>query len=82
MQVELHDRLGSPLKVTATRLLIRDDYGNPIAICMEIGPNNILTATAKDHAKFDALLRSLGIKQTAVVTVMDEKDKNSSIIIQ
>lgn len=75
MTIELHDALRNPMQLSATRILIRDNFGQPIAVYMEMGPNNILHATAKNKTQFEKLIRELGVHQTAVVTVAEERDR-------
>ena len=45
----------------ATQVVIRDSFGNPLAVAVEIGPNQVIIETASNKAKFTELLRQLGI---------------------
>jgi hypothetical protein len=65
MLVETHVRLGQAQKVKATRAVIYDDFGNAVAIALEVAPGVIhfQDATGKD---FKRLLSLLGIQQTTV----------------
>ena len=50
----------------ATRVVVEDDLGNPIAVAVEFAPNQILAVTA-DSPDFNAVLENMGIKKTVSV---------------
>ncbi len=68
MKIELHDHLGSPAKFEGTRVVIRDTFGNPVAIFIQVAPNNIFFRY-KGAPGFEQALANLGINDTSVVEV-------------
>jgi len=67
MRVVLHNKLQKPQKIEATRIVVEDDYGNPIAVLIQIEPNHIMAELADDEDKFNRFLRSVGIDRTLVI---------------
>lgn len=67
MKVQLHNGLQSPQTISATRVLVLDDHGNPVAVAVEVGQGVIITELASEGPQFNSLLRSLGIQQTVIV---------------
>ena len=69
MFLELHDGFHSPMRVPATRVVIYDDYGNPLGVFLQRQPGEIVceTATTKDTRKLRRLLAELGINRTILV---------------
>lgn len=72
MYVEIHDHLGKPLRVNATRVVVYDDYGNPLSMTVVKNANWVQSAHAGDD-NFEELLEELGIRRTVVVTEFDVK---------
>jgi len=74
MKLEIHNGL-APTIIEATRVVIKDMYDNPIVVAVEIEHGIILAETAsEDHMRdFTALLTSLGITKTAVITDVKQK---------
>ena len=72
MQIETHDRLGAPARKPATRLVVYDDFRNPVAVFIQVDRHNIFFRH-KGMPDFEAALRNLGVADTAVVTVVDAK---------
>lgn len=72
MQIESHERLGSPDRRTATRAVVYDDHKNPIAVFIQVSPVNIFMSF-KGQPGFEAALLNLGVRDTSVVTVVDPK---------
>jgi ribosomal protein L16/L10AE len=67
MNVVTHDRFSKPTRIRATRVVIEDDYGNPIGVFVQVEPNHVIAEIADNEEKFNALLRNLGINKTLVV---------------
>jgi hypothetical protein len=67
MIIVTHDRFNKPTRTKATRVIIEDDFGNPIGVFLQVEPNHVIAEIADDEAKFNALLRNLGINKTLVV---------------
>ena len=40
MIVELHNKLGSPQRIEATRVVLRDSIDGAIAVAVEVGPRH------------------------------------------
>ena len=66
MRVELHDRLTGPLAVPATRVLIVNDQGTPICLCVQMAPGHDRVFRAGDP-DFNAQLRMHGVSRTTIV---------------
>lgn len=71
MWVELHDNLGRPQRLRASRVVIYDDNQTPIALAMDYD-RFIITAmpeNAVDNVvEFNNLLRTLNIHSTVIVS--------------
>jgi len=68
MKVEMHNKLGRPQTVEASRVVIYDCYDNPIMICMEYDPQGGYLYSTADDPQFNNYLRQLGIDKTVVVS--------------
>lgn len=66
MRVELHNNLRGTA-VDATRVLVRDQFGNIIVVAVEVEPGIILTETAANPLALNTLLRNLGLHETVIV---------------
>lgn len=76
MRVLLHNNLQSPQQLEASRVVITDDFGNPLAAAIQIADNTILVEKAGDSTdtEFNSFLRQLGISQTVIVQNVDASD--------
>ena len=72
MRIESHNKLSEVMRFDATRVVIYDDVGNPIAVAAQIGTDAYVTSTV-GQPDFEALLRNLGIHSTTVVSVVGHK---------
>lgn len=70
MIVELHDGFRHPLRVPATRLLVRDDLGNPVAMILQMGPGHVRICDVMDE-DFHRQLKAHGITDSLLVTRHD-----------
>jgi len=70
MRVVLHDRLRKPQKLDATRIIVEDNFGNPIGVFLEVEPGHVIAEIADNQEKFTALLRRLGINKTLIVDTL------------
>lgn len=70
MKVELHDHLQRPLAVPATRVLITDDQGTPLCLCVQWGPRHTRVFRVGDP-DFNDQLKMHGVTRTAVVSRVD-----------
>lgn len=66
MRVETHNKLQSPTSIEATRVLVRDQYGNPILAAIEGAAGEISIMTVGDP-NFEDLLAHFGLLATEVV---------------
>ena len=66
MKLQIHRNMRNVQTIEATRVVVRDDHDNPIALALEFAPGQILAVTA-DSPEFNAVLASLGIKETVLV---------------
>jgi hypothetical protein len=66
MKLQIHRNMRNVQTIEATRVVVKDDYDNPIALALEFAPGQILAVTA-DSPEFNAVLASLGIKDTVLV---------------
>jgi CTP:molybdopterin cytidylyltransferase MocA len=70
MKLQIHRNMRDVLTVDATRVVVEDAFGNPIALALEFAPGQIIAATA-DNPQFNAILHNLGINK--VVAIEDAK---------
>ena len=66
MILEFHDRMRSPQKANASRLVIRLRDGTPVAIVYEISAHQVRHVRAGDP-EFEQELQNAGVLQTVVV---------------
>lgn len=72
MRVELHDRLGKPLNVPASRVVVYDEHDNPIVFAVQYAPDHVRTFRAGDP-DFEEQLTHHGITRTVIVSRFDPK---------
>lgn len=72
MILEIHDHLGNPVRLPATRVLICLDNGTPAAFSVELTPEHIRHFRAGDPS-FQEQLRMHGIDKTVLVTELDSR---------
>lgn len=73
MRLEVHDGLKNPQNIMASRVVVYDDYDNPIALVIEVD-NNQYVATTAGQKQFTSILKAMGINQTLVVQKSDPKN--------
>lgn len=73
MQVELHNSLKNPLVLQATRLLVVDDHGNPVAFVVQFAPGHVRAGHVGD-ADFNEQLQMHGFDASVVVSRIDPKE--------
>lgn len=66
MKLLIHKNLHEVSVVDATRVVVEDSHGNPIALALEFGKDQILAVTA-DSPDFNRVLEELGIRKTVIV---------------
>jgi hypothetical protein len=71
----VHRNLRDVQVIEATRVVVEDNHGNPIAVALEFAPNQILAVTA-DAPEFNDVLAGMGIRKTVVVTDVDQTPLN------
>jgi hypothetical protein len=67
VQLELHDRLGQPIRLDCTRVVLRDDLGNPVMVALKVAQGVIYCSKAGDK-DFLSILKEFGISDTLIVT--------------
>jgi hypothetical protein len=73
MIVEVHNKLGQPQRIEATRVLIRDVIDGPIAMIVEVGPRHYFYVDREDgDVAMNRALQSMGIKETVLSDVVTE----------
>ena len=73
MQIESHDKLGRPERRPSTRVVIYDDFNNPLAVLIQVSPVNVYMSF-RGQKDFEAALLNLGILDTTITTVIEAKD--------
>lgn len=73
MQVESHNGLREPRSFQATRLVIRDELGNPVVIVAELVGSVITVLKVRDKG-FAELCKLLGIDSDVKVTTINPAD--------
>lgn len=70
MKLEFNNGLINAVSVDATRLVIKDNFGQPLFLAIEYDPQTIAIykARAGSNDEFDKLLKEFGIQQTSTVT--------------
>jgi hypothetical protein len=71
--IEYHDGMDRPTRARATRLLVRDEFGQPVALFVQNGPREIVlerAGGARDE-EFKKALAMFGVAQTAIATEVD-----------
>lgn len=77
MWIEYHDELRRPTRVKASRVVVYDDFGNPVGAMFQASPDHIIAGVADDEAAFKKLLRRLGVDKTVVVTTVKTEMQSS-----
>jgi hypothetical protein len=72
MRVELHDGLKGTISIPASRVVIYDDYDNPLALVLCVEGRQYVAATVT-QPQFHKLLKAMGINKTVVVERMDPR---------
>jgi hypothetical protein len=72
MQLDFHNGLTGAKLEQATRLIVRDNFGQPLMIVLEEAPNRLVVYKATDK-EFNRLLASMGHYQPAKVSKLDLK---------
>lgn len=74
MIVEILDDRGHPLRIPASRVVVRDSNTNtPIAVAVEFTTQGYIVATANDK-DFQKTLRSIGVLESILVTEVSKND--------
>jgi hypothetical protein len=74
MIVELHNKLGAPQAIEATRVVLRDKIDGVIALVMEVGPRHYYAVHRGDgDVAMNRALRSMGINETVISDMVDEQ---------
>lgn len=70
MKLEFNNGLVGTVSVEATRLVIKDNFGQPLFLAIEYDNNTIAVYKAKpgDNREFDSMLKKFGIQQTCSIS--------------
>jgi hypothetical protein len=66
MRIEGHNSLNQPFKLDCTRVLVFDDYNNPVAVIVKHRHGALYIGQAGDK-DFESCLIALGIKNTSII---------------
>jgi hypothetical protein len=72
MYIEIHDHLGNPVRLPATRVVVYDDHGNPISLTVQHNPAWLQSCHVGER-RFPELLEQLGVHRSVIVTRQDLK---------
>lgn len=69
MKLVIHRNLQQAQVIEATRVVVEDDLGNPIAFALEYAPGMIIAEVLREghEAEFNHMLREMGISKLVVV---------------
>jgi len=73
MLVEVHDRLQGGMRVPATRVVVYDNFDNPICVVFQLTGSQYLAAHAGSR-NFQEILKMLGVNKTLIVDRIDPDD--------
>ena len=75
MIVELHNKLGQPQRIEATRLVVRDEVVGAVAVVIDAGSHHFYTVHRGDgDDAMNRALRSMGIDETVISDQVDLAD--------
>lgn len=73
MQVELSDGLKGGMKIPASRVVVYDDFGNPLALAVKVEGQRYVVSTVTQK-NFHKLLKALGVDKTVIVDRLNSKN--------
>lgn len=73
MIVELHNKFQDPMSIEASRVVVYDEFDNPIAVVVQIDKGHYIVSHAGNNG-FKEVLRDLGINKTLIIDTIDTKD--------
>ena len=75
MKIQIHNGLQDPQTIPVTRVVVLDEFDNPIAVAVEAEKGVIIaeTLSKETEAQFNALLRGLGIQKTVIAHEPQQK---------
>jgi hypothetical protein len=72
MIVELHNKLGNPQRIEATRIVIRAENGDALAVAVQPGPGqHFIVHRGDGDEQMQRALQTLGINETVISDVQD-----------
>lgn len=69
MRVEAHNSFGDPINMDVTRVVVYDDFDNPISVTFKYDEKNCFTSNVTEQ-DFPRILALLGISKTVRVSKM------------
>jgi hypothetical protein len=73
VEIETHNQLRFPCRIEATRIIIRDRFGSPIAVFIELSNGHIRYFHINEE-DFEQQLISMGLDRSLIVTRYKLKD--------
>lgn len=70
MILELHNQLGEPLRLSASRLLVTNEDGTPLLFVLQVEPGHVRISHAGEP-NFQRCLQEHGIDRTVIVSRHD-----------
>lgn len=70
MIAETHNSFRDPRRIECTRVVVRDNFGNPLAIVVEVD-SRTFEVYKYTEPEFNRVLRNLGIEGVVVVDQID-----------
>ena len=67
MFIEIHENLNRPQRIPCSRLVVYDNFNNPVMVAVETAPN-IITTGQCNEPQFNDLLLALGINNSIIVS--------------
>jgi hypothetical protein len=74
MHIECYDDMNRPIVLPACRVVVFDDFNNPIAIALRRGNGwCVVHSVTEGQDKFNVALREFGFNKTLIVDKLDTK---------
>ena len=75
MIVEVHDQFKGAVRIPATRVVVYDDFENPIAVVIKVAEGHHLAAHAGGNKQaFLDVLKMIGIDRALIIDEIDTRE--------
>ena len=78
MRIEAHDKFGKVIKSDITRIVIYDDYDNPISFSLRYAQGRCHTSHIGEK-EFHNLLKMFGLDKVVIVENLDVDELNNNL---